>query len=238
VRAGRIIRDRLILVVVWRFHAVDGWTWRPLILLMGLSAVIRAIRSTFAGGVPTIPSLIQYGGFDTFLLRPVHRLLQVLTQPASSSVGADNLVAVPAFLAAIWYAGVHSSGTAVVLLTATAVGGVLMLLAVDIAVASQALWSGQSVEGGQVHRTLMYVQGQHPQYPLGVFPRLIRWAMTFLFPLAFISFFPARVLGTAVLPFPAPLRYGWLTLPRGMVMVTGAALLWTWGLRHYQSTGS
>jgi ABC-2 type transport system permease protein len=228
----------LILVVVWAFHAIDGWTLRPLVLLMGLSAVIRGIRATFAGSVLTIPAMIQDGSFDVLLVRPVHPLIQALIQPGSYSVGVDSLVAVPAFLVVLWYSHLLGSVVGLLVVVLTVLGGVLMFLAVDIALASQALWSGQSVEGGQMHWTLMYIQGQYSQYPLSVFPKLIRWVMTYLFPFAFISYFPVRLVDSKVPSYPLPLWYGWLTLPIGIMMIVLALTIWNRGMYHYQSTGS
>jgi len=228
----------LILAAVLAFHAIDGWTLRPLLVLLGLSTLVRGIRATFTPSILTVPELIQSGSFDALLIRPVHPLVQALNQPGSYTVGPASLVAAPAAVLAFQFAGIAWSLRSLALILTTVVGGVLMLLAVDIAVASQSLWTGQAVEPGQMQWTLLYIQGAYSQYPLAVFPKLVRWALTYLLPFAFISFFPARVLGPHIPGYPAPLWYAWLTLPIGVAMVSVAAWIWNRGMHYYRGTGS
>jgi ABC-type uncharacterized transport system permease subunit len=62
--------------------------------------------------------------------------------------------------------------------------------------------------------------------------------MTYLFPFAFISFFPARLLESHIPSYPAPLWYGHLTLPIGGFLLIVALGIWNRGMNHYRSTGS
>jgi ABC-2 type transport system permease protein len=160
-----------IVAALFAFHAVDGWTFRPLVVLLGLSTLVRSIRTTFTASVVTIPELIQAGSFDTFLVRPVHPVLQAMNQPGSYPLGPAGIIAIPIAMFAFRYAGVKLSIQSLVLIVGTVVGGVLMLLVVDIAIASLSLWTAQSVEQGQMNRTMQYIQGAYSQYPLAVSPR-------------------------------------------------------------------
>lgn len=227
-----------ILVVIWRFHSIDGWTLRPLLVLVAIRIAVTGIRATFTRSLLSIPSMIQDGSFDNLLVRPTHPLILTLVRPGSHYVGMDSILSVPALIAALAFAGIRWSPGTVLLLLCTLLGGVLLFLAVDITIVSQALWSGQSVEGGQVHWTLMYIQEQYSQYPLSVFSKWIQIVMTYAFPFGFVSFFPARLLVQGGIHYPAPVWYGWLTLPIGLFLALMATQVWNAGMRRYTGSGS
>jgi ABC-2 type transport system permease protein len=74
-------------------------------------------------------------------------------------------------------------------------------------------------------------------YPLGIYPSPVRALLTFVVPVALITYYPAqRLLGKSDEAFSPVLSLA--TLPAGLLLLLLAALFWRKGLGHYQSTGS
>jgi ABC-2 type transport system permease protein len=75
-------------------------------------------------------------------------------------------------------------------------------------------------------------------YPTSIFPSAARFLLTFAFPIAFLSFFPATVfLGRADnAPFTPLLAYGAPLV--GLVVFVVGYRSWHAALRHHSSTGT
>jgi len=71
------------------------------------------------------------------------------------------------------------------------------------------------------------------RYPIDIYRPWVRWALTFILPLAFITTFPAGVLTGHV---------GWTTVLRAAlmapVMLLLASAFWRFGLRHYSGASA
>jgi len=71
-----------------------------------------------------------------------------------------------------------------------------------------------------------------------IYNRPVRFALTFLFPLAFINFYPAHYFlnkDTATLFHPA---FVYLTFPVGLLCMLIAVAFWRKAVKHYNSTGT
>ena len=76
------------------------------------------------------------------------------------------------------------------------------------------------------------------QYPLSIYDRWIQIMLTFVFPVAFIGFFPSQVLleKTDYLGFPSQIVF--LSPLVGIVLFIISYLLFFVGIKNYKSTGS
>ena len=73
------------------------------------------------------------------------------------------------------------------------------------------------------------------KYPLSAYTRPIQFVLTWLIPLAFISYYPAAVLLGKPLAQP---WIGYLAPLAGPVAAVGALMIWRCGLVHYQISGN
>jgi ABC-2 type transport system permease protein len=65
-------------------------------------------------------------------------------------------------------------------------------------------------------------------------PWIMKNAFTFIMPLLVIAYYPAA----AACGWGVPYVTGWLALPAGTVFLLISIVIWKFGVRHYQSTGS
>jgi ABC-2 type transport system permease protein len=76
------------------------------------------------------------------------------------------------------------------------------------------------------------------QYPLTIFPAEVLKSLTFVFPIAFVNWYPCLYLLGRDDPFGMP---GWFAVLPPLVaaaLLAGTGLIWRSGVRHYTSTGS
>ena len=86
--------------------------------------------------------------------------------------------------------------------------------------------------------TLTYGGVESAQYPMAIYHATFRRFLTFVVPLACVSYFPVvGVLGVAD-PLGSPRWLQYLAPLCGILFLSACLVLWKWGVRHYTSTGS
>lgn len=81
--------------------------------------------------------------------------------------------------------------------------------------------------------TLFYSVFETARYPVSFFKGLVRTALTFVFPVAFATTFPAEALLGA-----ADLRLLLVGLGLSALALSGTHLFWNYAVRHYSSASS
>jgi ABC-2 type transport system permease protein len=224
-----------VLVLFRHFHALRSWTLPEVMLLYGISGVGIALADMVIGHAEQLHLDIRSGQFDVVLLRPAGTLLQVaasdialrkagrLTQaliPLAYAIGAGAFVLTPDRVALL-VVGILSA--------ALVFAGVFVL---------GACLTFFTVGSGEVAAAFSYGGSYLSSYPLDIFGALLRRALSFAIPLAFVVYFP----GLYLLDKQDPLGYPrWVefiapVVAVGFACVAGA--VWRFSVRHYRSTGS
>lgn len=75
-------------------------------------------------------------------------------------------------------------------------------------------------------------------YPMHIYDDWLRNLFTFIIPAIFLNYYPALY----ILDLPDPLNFpefAYLLAPvAGLIMLVLGQLIWQFGMKHYQSTGS
>jgi len=225
--------------VLWamlqRFPLLNGWTFRDLLFLYALWSLGHGVYSATLGKVSAVSRYIREGRFDRFLVRPLGALFQVITVPEGITI--DDFFFGSA-LFALAQAEVHLVWTPerALLLAAVIVGAALIKGALLLALSTLSFWL---VRMDAARILLETLELEFIRFPLTIFPRAAQWLLTFVMPLAFVSFLPAELFlaksaaGTLLNP-----AWGQLTPFVGGAAFTLSYLFWRTGLLHYQGTGS
>jgi ABC-2 type transport system permease protein len=111
-------------------------------------------------------------------------------------------------------------------------GGVALFSGILVLQGTLAFWTVESLE---IANTLTYGGVEAAQYPMDVYARWFRNFVTFVVPIASVSYFPvSAVLGRGV----AGAIWWRLTPAFGLVFFALSLVVWRFGVRRYTSTGS
>jgi ABC-2 type transport system permease protein len=223
-------------IMMHRFPVLNGWRWQDVFFLYALYMVAHTLNNTLFFTIGDLGDHVRTGTFDRFLVRPLDPLFQILSQPGQ--IWPDELVIALVFFA-FAQGVVHlqwSLVTAALLVSAFA-GGALIDFAVQLAIASFSFWV---VRLDTLRWVVMSLENDFTRYPLSIYNRGVRIMLSYVFPFAFMNYFPATVVlhKTSEAGYTVNPVLGWLTPAVGVVWFAAAYGLWRLGLNRYQGTGS
>lgn len=224
-------------VGIWiMFSTVDslgGFGLAEIGFLYGASGLGLALADMFVGRIERLGQMIRLGKLDTMMVRPVPLLAQVCADEFAlrriSRVVQTGLI----LGVAGWFVDWTPARAAVAVVMV--VSGTLIFFSIWIALACVQFWTA---EASEVANAFTYGGNTMTQYPLTVFPGEIVKVLTFLFPIAFVNWYPALYILGRPDPFGLPAWLQFASPIAAAVLVALAALTWRTGVRRYTSTGS
>ncbi len=220
-----------LLIVFSRVPAVKGWTFEEMVFLYGFSLIPLGIFNVFSWNLYLFADryLIE-GRFDRVLLRPVSSIFQVLFESFRLESMQETATGLFAIVWASRRLGLVFGPLDVTLFVVWALCGALVYLAIFIGLTATSFWIEDRIGISPPVFNLM----QFGRYPLTIYDAWVRFALSFVIPFAFASFYPtARFLHR-----PEFLREFWAVPLVAAVAATLALSLWKNGVARYHSTGS
>ncbi len=222
-------------VALHQFPSMNGWDFRQMTFLYALWMMGHEFHNTFFYTVGEVPLMIREGRFDRFLVRPLDPLFQAMTVP--QQIFPDGL-----FLSFVFFgiataiSGVRIDLAFVLYVPLVVVGGALIDFGIQLAIATASFWI---IRIDTLRWVVMSLEQDFTRYPISIYTRAVRLFLSFVFPFAFMNYFPATYLlhktdGALAL---AP-AVGLLTPVIGAVWFLISYAFWRFGLDHYQGTGS
>lgn len=223
-----------ILVIFANVPQLGSWTLPEVALLYGIATLAFGITDLAVGHLDLFPQSIRDGNFDLVLVRPRGSLFQVLSADfqirrlGRISEGVLVLAFAVGSLDVVW------GPERVLVLVGAAITGVLIFVAVWVAVISSAFWT---VEGREAANAFTYGGVTLAQYPIDIFDRWFRRFLAYVVPVAFIAYFPALFILDKPDPLGFPPFLSFASPLVGLAAALVALALWRFGVRHYQSAG-
>lgn len=232
-----LLEFAVIVVLFQRFPHLAGWSLAEVALLYGIASVTFGLSELLCGALNTyvFAELIVRGDFDRILTRPVSALLQVVAGEFSLrrlgriAQGMGVLVIASGMLSGVWSVG------KVVFLAVTLMSGTAIFIAIWLLGAAFCFWTVRATEAVNV---FTYGGTTLASYPLDIFDRWARQFALFILPLAWVSYVPALYLLDRADRSGLPTWLPALTPLAAVIALAVAGLVWSIGVRHYQSTGS
>jgi ABC-2 type transport system permease protein len=235
---GGLAFQAVTLAFIWsilqRFGDLGGWTLPQIAFLYSLRLTAHGLWAVPSSQLAAVDEVMQTGEYDRYLVRPIPPLLQLLTRRVRLSSVGDLPVGLALLVITAVSAPIRWSPLLVAFVVATVVSGALIEGAIQLAAASLAF---RFLSTAPLQFAIDSIFNQYGNYPLKIFTPAIQLTLTFVFPLAFVAYFPASILlgrsGDLIVP-------GWLAWCAPAV---GAALFfiaykfWIRQSRHYQSSG-
>jgi len=177
-------------IVFSHVRTIGGWNFAETIVLLGVFSVVSGLLETFIEpNLAWFAETILNGHFDDTLLQPAPSLFLVslgTTQPfALSEVMLGAAVTVLGML------HTHSALSPINLFVGAllVVGGIVIVWSYRVLLASLAFWAP-----GLEASVLYYGLWQMGRYPVTIYRQPLRWGLTYLIPVAFVTAIPVHVL--------------------------------------------
>jgi len=210
-------------------QALSGYTLPQAALFFLTFNIIDILAQLLFRGIYGIRGLIREGDFDYFLIQPLNVLYRVSFNTVDF---LDFVTIMPVLGVTVWVMKQIPGAFTVeniLIYSALCVNGLVIALAIHIAVASLAVWTQEMDNTIWIYRDLMTLG----RFPVDIYDSWMRSVLTFLVPIAVMTSFPAKgflgildgkSLGSALL--------------MSIVSITLSLAFWRFATRRYTSVSS
>ena len=223
-------------VVVSKFQPLGGWGFEQLAFMYGLAiishglSVIFFVNQTWGMGYR-----ITEGDFDRVLTRPLGILFQFFFSDIQLIGVTDLIPGLVIFVYGCFAAHFQFTAYHIFLLILTILGATLMRGGIYTVTGSLSFWFPRIGGLIDIHLGLFEIVGR---YPLLIYPRPVQLFFTYIFPIAFLAFYPANQLLDKNTGFILPGNQCLWTFCIGLAVYLFGALVFRLGMRRYESAGS
>jgi ABC-2 type transport system permease protein len=215
-------------------HAVQslgGWSRDEVLFIYGYSMISMAVFGMVARNLYRFgDKYIVEGEFDRILLRPLNSLLQVLFESFNLETLGSLFVGVSLLLYTAGELGIILGFVDILWLIFSSFSGGVILLSVFVTLASLSFhFPDRLGVSAPVYNLINF-----GRYPLPIFNKLIQFILCWIFPFAFVAFFPA----THFFERSGFELFCYFTPVMAVICALVASTAWKFGVSKYTSTGS
>ena len=219
-----------------RFGRLPHWSLTQVAVFYGVVNCTFACADALSTGFDQFGvNYVKTGNFDRILLRPRSTVLQLAGHELALRRIGRFMQGLCVFTWAISALDLTWSLGRISLLCFTIMGGTCFFFGLMVVQATLAFWTTETLE---MMNILTYGGVESSQYPLAIYHAAFRRFLTFIVPLACVSYFPVvGILGIED-PLGTPRWFQYCAPGFGILFLGLCLLLWRYGVRHYTSTGS
>ncbi len=223
-----------VVVLLTRFKAVGHWGANEIMFFFGVMQSTFALTELFGRGITSFAWFVQRGEFDALILRPRPLLIQVMASQLDPRRLGSFSVGVIAMLVAASRMHIQWTFLKALLLAEVVLGSMLLVLGLFMIEATVSFFSVKSIEMVNI---LTYGGRTACQYPVDVYPGVLRFLFTYLAPFAMCMHWPVSwVIGQPMMNLPT---WGYFLTPlAGVAFFAVMVRIWYVGVKHYRSTGT
>lgn len=225
----------LLLVVLARFNRIHGWSAGEMAFMYGLLTFSQGITTLFFNALTNFDETLIKGEFDRVLVRPLSPLGQVVFSRFELTTVVHFILGGAALYYGAKFSGIAWSAPKLVFLPLVIMGGVFIQSALRMFVSAVAFWT---LRNSSLVHTVVFSSREFIIYPISIYRQGVQFFLTFIFPMAFINFYPSQYFldKTGESLFHPLLQT--LTPAVGTAMFALSLYAWKKGVDHYQSSGS
>jgi len=228
-----IVQFSIVGFTVMKFKAIEGWRIQEIAFLYSFILVAQGINTMIFGPLVRFDEIIRKGEWDYLLIRPMRPLVMLLCMQFDPSAIIHFLLGIGFFFYAALNIGIEFDLWMSILVLQVWIGGALVMAAIRIMIASIAFYA-VSIES-LVH-FFVYSSKEFILYPINIYKNPIPFVLTFIFPIAFINYYPSHIFIQKDTLFYDGLKY--FSLPVGIGLFALSLLMFRIGARAYHSTGT
>jgi len=225
----------MLFVMISQVSDLDGWGAYEMLLLFGLQLFSYSMAGFFFYNIKeNIPQYMQLGEFDQVLTKPINPLLFLVCREFNTGYFSNLIVAGAAIVIAFVNLHIKVNFISMIWLIISLIGGTFIFAGIMLIQIIPSFWTIKTDSIGKMDWVFQTVS----RYPLTIFAKSLRIALTFIIPYAFINFYPAQIFisNGEFLAGPSFVKY--MTLPIGILFFSIMYFIWKKALQHYGSSGS
>lgn len=225
----------LLYFMVQNYQPLSGWAFPQLVFLYGLGDLSHGLMMIFSVQNWWIETYVLKGEFDRMLLRPMSVFFQFSVKYINFVGLMDVIVGGAIFLYGAHLVNFIWSFENLLKVTLVVIGATLIRSSIFTMACSVAFWTKRSES---LFLLLNDFMERMTLYPMSMYPYSLQLILTWILPLAFISFFPASEFLNKNNIFSIPLGVSSITLILGIMLFMLANKVFNNGLKKYESAGS
>ncbi len=223
-------------ILTKKFTSIGGWDFSEVTILYGINLFTYAISGTlFWNTLYFLERMVTTGELDRYLVRPVGIIPQLMCQGFGYTFLGQILVTLIFLIIAFHHLIAGLTVLKVVYLILAIAGGIMLQSGAMILVGSLSFWLLRSTEIGQI---VYYDIRNFVNYPLSIYPKLVKIILTFVFPWAFINYYPGVVFLGKAAGGTFEFISGLLAPIVGFLFLAVAVTLFKTGMKRYSSAGN
>jgi ABC-2 type transport system permease protein len=226
-----------IVLVFQRFEHIGGWTLGEVAFLWGLvELAFGTMDMLFSGFDPgNFGQRVRRGTFDQLLLRPLNITLQVLGSDFVVRRLGKIIQGMVIFGIALTLVDIQWTLAKFIYLPIVWASLVCFFGGLFIIGSTITFWTVESIE---VVNIFTYGGNEMMSYPMHIYQDWLRRFFTYIIPAAFLNYYPALFFLDKPDPFNLPAFAPFLAPVAGFGTLAVALAFWSFGIKHYQSTGT
>ncbi|MBQ3583381.1 MAG: ABC-2 family transporter protein [Lachnospiraceae bacterium] len=219
-----------------KFHNLDGWNIKEMMFLFSIMAITYGLLVAFFMVFRDLPDWIKHGDFDRILLRPRGIFLQIFLNGADWIAAlAHELLGIILLIVSSICMGIDWNLSKIGYLILTIVSGALIQGAIFIFFSA---FSFHIHEVAGLRHFVFWNSRKFATFPLSIYGKNIKFIFMFVFPFAFVNYFPSIHLldkngfmqGKSYLAYMQPVV--------AILSIGIACGFWKYSLKYYKSTGN
>lgn len=222
------------LIALWTIfsnaRSLAGWdAWQVIVLLGVYRVMIGIIGTVVAPNMRATMEDVRSGALDFVLVRPVNSQFYASFRQVVVWRGIDALLGLGLVVAGCSATAGRMTAWSMASFVVTLAAGSVIIYSVWLALATTTFWFTRLANVEMVFWNVF----EAGRYPVDVYPPWMRWLLTFILPLAFLTTVPAGALTG---------RYGLTAMAGALVAapaaLAGATAFWRYGLRRYRGASA
>ncbi|MBV9356445.1 MAG: ABC-2 family transporter protein, partial [Chloroflexi bacterium] len=188
---GTAIEFGAILVLFSRIQVMAGWSVWEVALLYAIAETSFATAELVGSGLDDFQIRIGQGTFDRVLTRPRGAFFQVLADDLALRRGGRVAQGLVVLVVATRHLAIGWTPDKLLVLVMAMLCGIAIFFSVFVLAASFCFWT---VEGKEATHIVSYGGVTLVDYPIDIYAGWLQRFVTFVLPLAFVSYYPVLYL--------------------------------------------
>jgi ABC-2 type transport system permease protein len=210
--------------------SLGGWKYFELIFIYGFSLLALSPLQLFFDNIWSLRRSVAQGDFIKYYFKPINMMFYYMSEVFDLKGLSQLVFGICTLWIASYQLGLQWTIYKIILLPILVISASLVMISLLTIAAAAAFWIRDSF----AIITFVFSFREHSRYPLTIFNHLLRYFLTYVIPVGFISYYPClfflRPIDIPLIAFASPVI--------GLSLFFLAYKVWERGVRVYSGTGT